>query len=118
MARIFDWSNTPEFAASRHAIEDDVSEWDLFQWAIEETICAEHGLDNTHRVSETSDLRYFKTWEHPGTAALPRLVVVFRIARPPAPDGTPGLLEGHRIVKLGELNGGDVAGKGPVLPWA
>jgi hypothetical protein len=111
----YTWSQLPNFTLSRQAIEGEVSEWDLFQWAIEDTLCPNPEA-NSHPVGGGSDLLYFKTWEHPGTSHLPRLVVVFRIAERPA-GGKPGLLEGHRIVRLGDLDGGDIAGS-TVLPWA
>jgi hypothetical protein len=95
------------FTADRNAIAGNVSDWDVFQWAIEDTLCWDPDAV-VHSVGDGTDRLYFKTWEHPGTSPLPRCVVVFRIAEPPAADA-PGLLEGHRIFKLSDLNGDPVA---------
>jgi hypothetical protein len=109
----YTWAQVETFTAGRAELEEDVSEWDLFQWAIEETLCA-NPLANSHPLGEDTDLLYFRTWAHPGTAQLPRLVVVFRIDREPAGD-TPGLLEGHFIVPFSDLDDDDVPRVVPFL---
>jgi hypothetical protein len=109
----YTWSQLPSFTASRKAIEDDVSAWDLFQWAIEETLC-EKPMANSEPLGGGTDFRYFLTWQHPGTSDLPRLVVIFRIEREPTEEA-PGLLEGHFIFRLADL--GAVEDDLQVLPF-
>jgi hypothetical protein len=100
----YTWSQLPSFSASRKALEDDVNEWDVFQWAIEDVLCWDpYAIVNS--VGDGTDRLYFKTWRHPGTASLPRLIVIFRIDKPPT-DIEPGLIEGHLVFRLGALNGG------------
>lgn len=123
----YTWAQVETFTESRAELEEDVSEWDLFQWAIEETLCANPLAiatrppdENTdllpivYPLGEDTDLLYFRTWTHQGTAQLPRLVVVFRIDREPAGDD-PGLLEGHFIVPFSDLDDDDVPRVVPFL---
>lgn len=105
MAGLYTWSQFQSFSDARQAIEGDVSEWDVFQWAIEETLCADPTA-NSHAIGNDTDLRYFRTWEHPGTSHLPRLVIVFRIDSEPAGD-QPGLVEGHHILPFSDLDTDD-----------
>lgn len=109
---MYSWSEMPSFSEGRKQIDDDVSEWDCFQWAIEETLCA-NPLANSHALGTDTDFLYFRTWQHPGTSHLPRLVIVYRIDSEPA-DGNLGLLEAHFIFPFSDLDA-DAAPK--VVPF-
>lgn len=114
----YTWSQLPSFTEDRKAVDDDVSDWDLFQWSIEDLLCESPRVDVEYPIVESlgddTDLFVFRTSSHPGLSGLPALVVVFRIDREPTEDEA-GLLEGHKIFRRSDLGHDDDDAR--VLPF-